>query len=121
MKKKDKEKLQQAMVALKHNLVMLMNIGAKEAAAVVSYKSVDIIESIIDSNTDSAIKDIYLSCYSIQNVIYLSLSESLKKSSKLYIMSKDKLSEDVVDAYKTIYNANIEVTIGTDFEKVFAK
>jgi hypothetical protein len=109
-----------AIRALKHNMIMLKELGAPEALAAISLKMVDVFEASVAGEFDVALSDLWGCSSSIHSIIYRSLVEKLGKESKraasALCAEEDK---DFRRAYEEYYEANVEISSDTGFAMIF--
>ena len=118
MTKKNKNELLKATTVLKHNMRILVCLNAVEAASVISFKSIDAIDSLANNNIDTALNDIYCSCCIVQKIIYQSLSQTFGSSDKFSnidkLLTDAKSTEQYYAVYNELHNINHDLIKDSD-------
>jgi len=108
----------EAVRMLRRSLRILTALESETAAAAVAFKLVDCLGAIINREFSKALNDVWMCSFAVQRVLYNSLSEHLKKTSKIV---DNIAADDYERGAKQYMLANAEITQGTGFEILFTE
>ena len=111
-----------AVEALKWSLKLLEALNS-DAAAAISMKLIDAIESMNMNNYKAAAADLWACSFAIQRIIYEALSEKLSKKSAIVGQAvPEALNLGLVQkAHDHYFSANVEITKNTGYEVLFIR
>ena len=109
-----------AVRAIKRGVSILVSLNSGSAAAAITVKMIDAWESLIKSDVDKSLSDLWSCAFAIQRVLYNAMSERFDKKSE-HAVAAECLASDCKyrDAYKQYSIGNSEISAGTGMEVLF--
>jgi len=114
------EQYPEAIESLKRSLRILSAVDSELAAAAISMKLVDVLDSLVQKNFKQSLDDLWSCSFVIQRILYESFSEKLDKKSDKAIIAKDSAeNKDYRTSALQYVAANLEITNDTGFNVLF--